>query len=110
MDRVVAVDPGTGLPLTEAQLDAWTVAAVLRLRKRGVREGDAVLICLPTGTDLLVAVNAVIALGAVAMPLAYPPSPEAVHGVAARVMISDRPELAEESRVRVVVSPHELAG
>jgi non-ribosomal peptide synthetase component E (peptide arylation enzyme) len=48
-ERIVMVDSDTGLGLTEGQLDARSAAASVRLRRRGVRAGDPVLVCLPVG-------------------------------------------------------------
>ncbi|NUR90997.1 MAG: AMP-binding protein [Nonomuraea sp.] len=113
--RIVMVDPVGGSLLTEAQLDARLAAASRQLRRRGVREGDVVLICLPVGADLLVAVDSVIAAGGTAWPVPAELDSATIHerilASGARLMISDLPhavEAAEESRVRVVVSSAEL--
>ncbi|MEV1171327.1 AMP-binding protein [Nonomuraea sp. NPDC049784] len=114
-ERIVMVDSGTGLKLTEEQLDERSAVATVQLRRRGVRAGDAVLICLPVGPDLLVATDAVIAAGGVVWPL--PPELDAgalrdrMQASGARVMISDVPQAldaADESRVRVVMSVADL--
>ncbi|MFI6598069.1 AMP-binding protein [Nonomuraea sp. NPDC050536] len=113
--RIVMVDPVGGERLTEDQLDARLAAASAQLRRRGVREGDMVLICLPVGPDLLVAVDSVIAAGGTAWPVPAELDSATIHerilASGARVMISDLPhavEAAEESRVRVIVSVAEL--
>jgi acyl-coenzyme A synthetase/AMP-(fatty) acid ligase len=116
-ERIVMVDSGTGLGLTERQLDARSAAASVRLRRRGVRAGDSVLVCLPVGPDLLVATDAVIAAGAVVWPV--PPELDApalrrrILASHARVMISDLPhavDAADGSRVRMVMSVADLGG
>lgn len=103
-ERVVIVDSDTGLRLTEEQLDERSAAAIIQLRRRGVRVGDTVLICLPVGPDLLVAADAVIAVGGVAWPVPADLETWALHerieASGARVLISDLPqalEAAEES-------------
>lgn len=104
--RRMLIDGGTGAIVTERDFEARVDAAVLALRRRGVRAGDTVLVCLPVGADLLVAVHAVIALGAVAYPLGPPMDPDRVRATDARVMITDLPEeewLTEVSRIRVVM-------
>lgn len=113
--RIVMVDPVGGGLLTEDQLDARLAAATAQLRRHGLREGDNVIICLPVGPDLLVAVDSVIAAGGTAWPVPAELDSAAIHerilASGARVMISDQPhavEAAEESRVRVVVSVAEL--
>jgi acyl-coenzyme A synthetase/AMP-(fatty) acid ligase len=114
-ERIVMVDSVTGLKLTEEQLEERSAIATLQLRRRGVRAGDTVLICLPVGPDLLVAADAVIAAGGVACPVSADLDPaglcERIGASGARVMISDVPralEAAEDSRVRVVVSVADL--
>ncbi|MFI6739635.1 AMP-binding protein [Nonomuraea sp. NPDC050451] len=114
-ERIVMVDSGTGLRLTEEQLDERSAVAAVQLRRRGVRAGDAVLICLPVGADLLVAADAVIAAGGVAWPLPCDLDTGAfrdqIHASGARVMISDVPgalDAADESRVRIVLSVADL--
>ncbi|WP_336206063.1 AMP-binding protein [Nonomuraea sp. LPB2021202275-12-8] len=116
-ERIVMVDPGTGLSITERQLDERSAAASIQLRRRGVRPGDTVLICLPVGPDLLVATDAVIAVGGIAWPV--PPEldedglRERIRASPARVMITDRRaamRAAEESRVRMVLAPTGLRG
>lgn len=115
VERIVMVDSGTGLRLTEEQLDERSAAATVQLRRRGVRAGDTVLICLPMGPDLLVVVDAVIAVGGVVWPVAAELEAkvlrERIMASPARLMISDLPEArmaADESRVRVVVSVADL--
>ncbi|MFI7443541.1 AMP-binding protein [Nonomuraea indica] len=114
-ERIVMVDSGTGLGLTEGQLDARSAAASLQLRRRGVRAGDSVLVCLPVGPDLLVATDAVIAAGGVVWPV--PPELDApalrrrILASRARLMISDLPhavDAADGSRVRMVVGVADL--
>ncbi|MEV0593929.1 AMP-binding protein [Nonomuraea cavernae] len=114
-ERIVMVDSATGLQLTEGELDEWSAAATVQLRRRGVRLGDSVLICLPVGPHLLVATAAVIAVGAVAWPV--PAELDAcdlrrrILASHARVMISDLPQAldaADGSRVRTVVSVADL--
>ncbi|NJP98506.1 AMP-binding protein [Nonomuraea sp. FMUSA5-5] len=116
-ERIVMVDSGTGLKLTEEQLDERSAVATVQLRRRGVRSGDTVLICLRVGPDLLVSTNAVIAAGGVVWPL--PPDLDTatlrdrIHESGARVMISDvrhALDAAEESRVRIVMSIADLNG
>ncbi|QYC44521.1 Linear gramicidin synthase subunit A [Nonomuraea coxensis DSM 45129] len=114
-ERYVIVDSDTGLKLTEEQLDERSAAAVVQLRRRGLRTGDTVLICLPVGPDLLVATDAVIAAGGVAWPVpADLPAAtlrERVRASRARVLISDVPHAvgaAEESWVRVVMGVADL--
>ncbi len=109
------VDSGTGLCLTERQLDERSAAATVQLRRRGVRAGDTVLICLGVGPDLLVATDAVIAAGGIVWPippeLDAPRLRERMLASCARLMISDLPhalEAAKESRVRLVVSVADL--
>ncbi|MGP3956022.1 AMP-binding protein [Nonomuraea sp. 3N208] len=115
-ERIVIVDSDTGQRLTEEQLDERAAVAIIQLRRRGVRAGDTVLICLPVGPDLLVAADAVIAVGGVAWPV--PADLEAwvlherIEASGARVLISDLPqalEAAEESRVRIVMSVADLS-
>ncbi|MGP3911167.1 AMP-binding protein [Nonomuraea sp. 10N515B] len=115
-ERIVIVDSDTGLTLTEEQLDERSAAAIIQLRRRGVRVGDTVLICLPVGPDLLVAADAVIAVGGVAWPVPADLETWALHerieASGARVLISDLPqalEAAEESRVRIVMSVADLS-
>ncbi|MFI7703501.1 AMP-binding protein [Nonomuraea sp. NPDC049480] len=115
-ERIVIVDSGTGLKLTEEQLDERSAIAIVQLRSRGVRSGDTVLICLPVGPDLLVAADAVIAAGGVAWPVPADLDADAlrehIRASGARVMISDGPralEAAEESRVRIVISVADLS-
>ncbi|MFD1536467.1 AMP-binding protein [Nonomuraea guangzhouensis] len=114
-ERIVMVDSGTGLCLTEGQLDERSAAATVQLRRRGVRAGDTVLICLTVGPDLLVATDAVIAAGGVVWPI--PPELDAgrlrdrIIASRARLMISDLPQAmdaAKESWVRMVVSVADL--
>ncbi|TMR25474.1 hypothetical protein ETD86_01090 [Nonomuraea turkmeniaca] len=114
-ERIVIVDSGTGLTLTEEQLDERSAVAIVQLRRRGVRVGDTVLICLPVGPDLLVAADAVIAVGGVAWPVPADLDAcvlqERIQASGARVLISDLPqalEAAEESRVRIVMSVADL--
>ncbi|MGI5287441.1 AMP-binding protein [Nonomuraea polychroma] len=115
-ERIVIVDSDTGLRLTEEQLDERSAVAIVQLRRRGVRAGDTVLICLPVGPDLLVAADAVIAVGGVAWPVPPELDPyalqERIEASRARVLISDLPhalEAAEESRVRIVMSAADLS-
>ncbi|MEQ4719176.1 AMP-binding protein [Nonomuraea sp. B19D2] len=114
-ERIVMVDSGTGLKLTEEQLDERSAVATVQLRRRGVREGDTVLICLPVGCDLLVAAAAVIAAGGVVCPVPAELDAGAlrdrIRASGARVMISDVPQAldaADESRVRIVMSVADL--
>lgn len=116
-ERIVMVDSGTGLKLTEEQLDERSAVAAIHLRHAGVRPGDTVLICLPVGPDLLVATDAVIAAGGVVWPLpAHLDAPvlrDRIQESGARVMISNVREAldaAEESRVRIVLSMADLSG
>jgi acyl-coenzyme A synthetase/AMP-(fatty) acid ligase len=116
-ERIVMVDSGTGLGLTERQLDARSAAASAQLRRRGVRAGDSVLVCLSVGPDLLVATDAVIAAGGVVWPVPAELDPQALRGrilaSRARVMISDLPhalDAADGSHVRMVMSVAELGG
>ncbi|MFI7689051.1 AMP-binding protein [Nonomuraea sp. NPDC049655] len=116
-EHVVMVDSGTGVELTEKQLDERSAIATAQLRRRGVRAGDTVLVCLPVGPDLLVAADAVMAAGGVVWPvpadLDRTGLGERIRASGARVMISDVPEAveaAEESRVRIVMSVAELGG
>ncbi|MEW9551437.1 AMP-binding protein [Nonomuraea sp. NPDC050783] len=115
-ERYVIVDSDTGLKLTEEQLDERSAVAIVELRRRGVRVGDTVLICLPVGPDLLVATDAVIAAGGVAWPvpadLGADTLRERIQASRARVLISDLPqaiEAAEESRVRIVMGVADLS-
>ncbi|MEV4077677.1 AMP-binding protein [Nonomuraea fuscirosea] len=115
--RIVMVDSGTGLKLTEEQLDERSAVAAVRLRHKGVRAGDTVLICLPVGPDLLVATHAVIAADGVAWPLPVDLDQatlrDRIQESAARVMISNVQralDAAEESRVRIVMSVADLSG
>ncbi|NRQ33292.1 AMP-binding protein [Nonomuraea sp. NN258] len=114
-ERIVMVDSGTGLRLTEQQLDEKTATAAVQLRRSGVRAGDTVLVCLPVGIDLLVTTDAVIAAGGTAWPV--PIELDAVdlrariEASGARVMVCDAPhalDAAEESRVRIVMSVADL--
>ncbi len=114
-ERIVMVDSGTGLAITERQLDERSAAASTQLRCRGVRPGDTVLICLSAGPDLLVATDAVIAVGGIACPV--PPEldeaclRERIRATEARVMITDARvavRAAEESRVRMVLGAADL--
>ncbi|WP_157250931.1 AMP-binding protein [Nonomuraea typhae] len=111
--RIVMIDPGTGQTLTEEQHDERLATAAALLRRRGVRAGDTVLVCLPVGSDLLVTADAVMAAGAVVSPLAPDGDGmrERIAGSSARLMISDDPrawEAAADSRIRVVMSVAEL--
>ncbi|MEU8248024.1 AMP-binding protein [Nonomuraea sp. NPDC048916] len=115
-ERIVMVDSGTGLRLTEGQLDEWSAAATVQLRRRGVRLGDSVLICLPVGPFLLMATDAVIAAGGVAWPLPAELDTcdlrRRILASHARVMISDLPralDAADGSHVRMVVSVADLS-
>ncbi|MFC7101533.1 AMP-binding protein [Nonomuraea rubra] len=114
-ERIVMVDSGTGLKLTEEQLDERSAVATVQLRRR-VRAGDTVLICLPVGPDLLVSANAVIAAGGVVWPL--PPDLDTttlrdrIQESGARVMISNvrqALDAADESRVRIIMSVADLS-
>ncbi|NUW45360.1 AMP-binding protein [Nonomuraea rhodomycinica] len=114
-ERIVMVDWGTGVGLTEEQLDERSAAASAQLRRRGVRAGDTVVICLPVGSDLLVATDAVIAAGGVAWPVPVELDPwqlrRRILASRARVMISDLPQAmdaADGSHVRMVVSVADL--
>jgi len=114
-ERIVIVDSGTGLKLTEEQLDERSAVAAVQLRRRRVRAGDTVLICLPAGADLLVATGAVMAAGGVVCTVSPDLDPcalgDRIRASGARVMISDSPrahEAAEESRVRIVMSVADL--
>ncbi|MEV1241750.1 AMP-binding protein [Nonomuraea sp. NPDC050022] len=114
-ERIVMVDSGTGLCLTEGQLDERSAAATVQLRRRGVRAGDTVLICLTVGPDLLVATDAVIAAGGIVWPVPAELDEgrlrDRIMASRARLMISDLPRAmnaARESRVRMVVSVAEL--
>ncbi|MFI6298042.1 AMP-binding protein [Nonomuraea sp. NPDC050790] len=111
--RIVMIDPGTGQTLTEEQHDERLASAAALLRRRGVRAGDTVLVCLPVGSDLLVAADAVMAAGAAVSPLAPDEDGlwERVVTSSARLMISDDPRAlaaAADSRIRVVMSAAEL--
>ncbi|MGW0806908.1 AMP-binding protein [Nonomuraea sp. NPDC002799] len=115
-ERIVMVDSGTGVRLTEEQLDERSAIATTQLRRRGVRAGDTVLICLPVGPDLLVSTDAVIAAGGVAWPLPVELDIETLRerivASGARVMISDLShalDAADESRVRIVMSVADLS-
>lgn len=116
-ERIVMVDSGTGLAITERQLDERSAAATVQLRRRGVRAGDTVLVCLPVGPDLLVATDAVIAAGGVVCPI--PPDlderalQERIRAHRARVLITDcvaARVAADESRVRIVLDVTDLNG
>ncbi|MCA2222843.1 AMP-binding protein [Nonomuraea aurantiaca] len=114
-ERIVMVDSGTGLCLTEGQLDERSAAATVQLRRRGVRAGDTVLICLTVGPDLLVATDAVIAAGGIVWPVPAELDEgrlrDRIMASRARLMISDLPRAmnaARESWVRMVVSVAEL--
>ncbi|MFC7593133.1 AMP-binding protein [Nonomuraea antimicrobica] len=114
-ERIVMVDSGTGLKLTEEQLDERSAVATVQLRRRGVRAGDTVLICLPVGPDLLVATDAVIAAGGVVWPLPAdldtPTLHDRIKESCARVMVSNLPqalEAADETRVRIIMSVADL--
>ncbi|MFP8833726.1 amino acid adenylation domain-containing protein [Hydrogenophaga sp. XSHU_21] len=69
-----AVVFGTAI-LTHRELDAATNKLARHLRQRGISRGDRVGLCLPRGTDLLVAMLAVIKSGAAYVPLdpGHPP-------------------------------------
>ncbi|MEV0378610.1 AMP-binding protein [Nonomuraea sp. NPDC050643] len=115
-ERIVMVDSGTGLKLTEEQLDERCAVAIVQLRRRGVRVGDTVLICLPVGPDLLVATDAVIAAGGVVWPLPADLDTgtfrDRIQESGARVMISNVQralDAADESRVRIVMSVADLS-
>ncbi len=94
-ERIVMVDSGTGLGLTERQLDERSAAASVLLRRRGVRAGDTVLICLSVGPDLLVVTDAVIAVGGIVWPVPAELDEgrlrERIMASRARLMISDLP-------------------
>ncbi|MGP3934834.1 AMP-binding protein [Nonomuraea sp. KM88] len=114
-ERIVMVDLGTGLALTEEQLDERSAMATVQLRRRGVRAGDTVLICLPVGADLMIATDAVIAAGGVACPLPADLDVDTlrsrIRATGARVMISEVPralEAADETRVRIVMGVADL--
>jgi acyl-coenzyme A synthetase/AMP-(fatty) acid ligase len=114
-ERIVVVNSGTGLRLTEEQMDERSAMATVQLRRRGVRTGDSVAVCLPVGPDLVVATMAVIAAGGVAWLL--PPDLDTctlrdhIRESSARVMISSERralEVTDESHVRVVVGVTDL--
>lgn len=114
-ERIVMVDSGTGLALTERQLDERSAAASILLRRRGVRPGDTVLICLSVGPALLVVTDAVIAVGGIACPVPAELDEarlrERIRDSSARVMITDlraAVRAAEESRVRMVLGAADL--
>lgn len=115
-EHIVMVDSGTGLKLTEEQLDERSAVATVQLRRRGVRAGDTVLICLRVGPDLLVATDAVIAAGGVVWPLPVDLDEatlrDRIQESGARVMISNVPQAldaADESRVRIIMSIADLS-
>ncbi|WP_327089928.1 AMP-binding protein [Nonomuraea sp. NBC_01738] len=113
MENIVMLDPGTGQTLTEGQRDERLARAAARLRRRGVRVGDTVLVCLPVGPDLLVAADAVMAAGATVSPLAPDDHGmrEQIITSSARLMIADDPRAvatAGDSWIRVVMSTAEL--
>lgn len=61
--------------ISYAELDAASARLAAALRERGVRPGDRVGVCLERGTDLIVALLAVLRAGAAYVPLdpGYPP-------------------------------------
>jgi acyl-coenzyme A synthetase/AMP-(fatty) acid ligase len=118
MERIVMVDPASGRAITERQLDERSAAAAVQLRRRCVRAGDTVLVCLPVGADLMIAADAVIAVGGIVWPLPPELAERDVRGLRerilasrARVMITElraAREAAEESRVRIVLGVADL--
>lgn len=111
-DRIVVIDPGTGDTLTVDRMDARIAETAIRLRRRGLRPLDEVVVCLESHLDLVVVAEGVIAAGGVVVLLA-PGEKLAVHvcDSTARMMITDVPEaveVAERSHIRQVLHPAEL--
>ncbi|MGV9309183.1 MULTISPECIES: AMP-binding protein [unclassified Nonomuraea] len=82
------------------------------LRRRGLRPGDRVVVCLPRGADLNAAVDGAIAVGAIVtvLPAGFEVG-EHIRQSAARIMISDSDDAvkaAEDSRIRQVIGSAEL--
>ncbi|GAA3084308.1 non-ribosomal peptide synthetase [Streptosporangium carneum] len=64
-DLIAVTDSGT----TYRQLNAAANRLARALRERGVRPGDAVAVCVPRSTDLLVAVYGVLKAGGAYLPI-----------------------------------------
>lgn len=111
-DRIVVIDPGTGDALTADGMDARIAATAVRLRRRGLRQGDQVVVSLDAHMELVVVAESVIAAGGVVVLLA--PGDKLIEHLGdcdARMMISDVPEAieaAERSHIRQVLHPGEL--
>jgi acyl-CoA synthetase (AMP-forming)/AMP-acid ligase II len=71
-------DDGKPSPLTYDELLERSLGVANRLRERGLRRGERVLICLPTSAELLAVLWGVVLAGGVCVPV-YPPA--AAHGL-----------------------------
>jgi acyl-CoA synthetase (AMP-forming)/AMP-acid ligase II len=95
-DRVAFVDPD-GAPLTYRQLDQRSDAAARQLARRGVAEGDRVVLRLPSDSSYVIAYAAAAKLGAIAAginPRLAPPEQDALVALAdPRVVLDDPAEV-----------------
>lgn len=113
-DRFVVIDPGTGDALTLDRMDARIAEIAARLRRRGLRPGDEVVVCVSTSVDLLVVMEGVIAAGGVVVLL--PPNghlAEYLVSTTARMMVTDADEAREaaaQTHIRQVFRPTDLRG
>ncbi|MBT0565916.1 non-ribosomal peptide synthetase [Williamsia sp. CHRR-6] len=105
----VAVDDGT-LTLTYRDLDRWSWLIANELRAHGVRAGQPVAVLLPRSVRSLVALWAVVRIGAVYAPIdpAYPPERITLmlETVDARVVIGDPLGDLAAGRVSVDIPVH----
>jgi acyl-CoA synthetase (AMP-forming)/AMP-acid ligase II len=66
---------GPGLPLSYGELFSRSLGVATSLKSRGLRQGDRVIICLPTDVDILASIFGVLLAGGVCVPV-YPPRPQ----------------------------------
>jgi acyl-CoA synthetase (AMP-forming)/AMP-acid ligase II len=109
-DRVAFVDPD-GRPLTYRQLDQRSDAAARELARRGVAEGDRVVLRLPSDTAYVIAYAAAAKLGAITAgvnPRLAPPEQDALVALAdPAVVLTDPAEVvgADHDGAAVPVLP-----
>jgi o-succinylbenzoate---CoA ligase len=101
--------------LTWAQLHERATGVAAALHEHGVRAGDKVALALPAGTDFAVALHAVLALGAAALPvdLRLPEADQAARAAAAGHVVdapvapsAGEPPLAAAHDERVALAVH----
>ncbi len=69
------VDPGErSTTLTYGELVERALRVAVGLRERGLRQGDRLIVCLPTCPELLVTIYGTLLAGGVCVPV-YPPQP-----------------------------------